>query len=506
MRHIPLLSALLLIPIGIGIMNFFPTIGAILIGVGVITASGTSYEIFQNSSSASEPILNGFRSPHFLACMARELRQYFTESDHIQLPYSPEQRTLAYRCARNVEGFHPFGTRENTRDNANEWLNHSTHPVPVDNADFRIRIGSDICEKPYDSSVLNVADMPIGDMSPAGIKALNLGVRMGGFAHVIGEGVISEFHELPDGDLILQLDSECLGYRDIFGNFDSNKFADHAAMGQVKMVEIKLFQGNRSGFAAVHSLPKGKDQNNPASHSIIDTPIVLINLIDQIRALSGGKPVGIKLGINQSSYFFSIAKTMYERNILPDFITIDDTECSDEDATLYSVDPMDAPLRKELMLVHNTLRGLGIREQIKIIIAGKLVNAFDLARAFSLGADGCQMARGFIEAVGLTDSVTSQGTEPHEPLAEDKKYLNVAKFHENTLKELAKALSNTGLNHPCELKAHHLMLRIENQELRSADNQYHWLEPGALLNDKLTHPEFQQFWGSSDSDSFSRAA
>ena len=506
MRHFPLLSAMLLIPVGIGLISFFPTIGAVLTGVGIITSSGTCYEFFKARSSALDSLPIQFKVPYLLECIGRELRQYFTESDHIQHPCTPEQRALVYRCARNTEGFHPFGTPVSAQHNANEWLNHSSHPIHVDNADFRIRIGGDTCDEPYDSSVLNVSGMPIGSLSSTTIKALNRGVRTGGFAQGTGDGLISDFHELPGGDLILQLESDCVGYRDVFGKFDPNKFTNHAAKVQVKMVEIKLSKGDKPDFAAERGLPEGMDYINPASHSTIDTPIELINFIDQIRALSGGKPVGIKLSISQPSDFFSIAKAMCERNILPDFITIHYTDCRDEDATLKAADPMGTPLREGLMLVHNTLLGLGIREKIKIIIAGNLINAFDLARAFSLGADGCHMARGFIEALGTNDSAASKDSEPVELLTNDKNHLNITNFHANTLKELAKALSITGVNHPSELAPHHLMLYIENQELRSAANQYHWLEPGALLTDDQTDPTFQQFWCLSDTDSFSRAA
>ena len=506
MRHFPLLSALLLIPVGIGLTSLFPTIGAIVTGVGIITSAGTSYDLFQNRSSASDSFPVRLRLPYLLECIGSELRQYFTESDHVQFPCTPEQRALAYRCARNSEGFHPFGTLDNARYDANEWLNHSSHPIHVDNADFRIRIGGDTCEKPYESSVLNVSSLPADAMSPTAIKALNRGVGMGGFAHGTGEGLISEIQELPGGDLILQLESDRVGYRTSFGKFDPNLFASHAAKVQVKMVEIKLSQGDKPNFAAESGLTEGMNYINTASDAIVETPIELVNFIDQIRALSSGKPVGIKLGISQPSDFFSIAKAMCERNILPDFITIDEATCSDGDAPSEAVDPMNTPLRDELMLVHNTLLGLGIREKIKIIIAGELVSAFDLARAFSLGADGCQMARGFIDALGSSDGTSTMDSEPEESTTKVKQHLDVAKFHANTLKALAKSLSTTGLNHPSELAAHHLMLRIDNQALRSAANQYHWLESGALLTDKQTHPTFQQFWSLSNSDSFLRAA
>ena len=63
MRHIPLLSALLLIPVGIALMNVHPTIGAILAGVGVITSTAFAYDYFRSRSSASESFPIPARQP-----------------------------------------------------------------------------------------------------------------------------------------------------------------------------------------------------------------------------------------------------------------------------------------------------------------------------------------------------------------------------------------------------------------------------------------------------------
>jgi hypothetical protein len=45
--------------------------------------------------------------------------------------------------------------------------------------------------------------------------------------------------------------------------------------------------------------------------------------------------------------------------------------------------------RKALLLVHNTLVGLDLRDRIRIGCAGKVVSAFDIARMMALGADWC---------------------------------------------------------------------------------------------------------------------
>ncbi|MDT9047109.1 glutamate synthase-related protein, partial [Escherichia coli] len=59
-----------------------------------------------------------------------------------------------------------------------------------------------------------------------------------------------------------------------------------------------------------------------------------------------------------------------------------------------------APLQEGLLLVHNTLVSLNLRDQIKIGCAGKVTTAFDIVRLMALGADWCNSGRGFMFALG----------------------------------------------------------------------------------------------------------
>ena len=52
------------------------------------------------------------------------------------------------------------------------------------------------------------------------------------------------------------------------------------------------------------------------------------------------------------------------------------------------------------MLVHNTLVGVNLRDQIKIGASAKIVTGFDIARTIAMGADWCNAARGFMFALG----------------------------------------------------------------------------------------------------------
>ena len=58
------------------------------------------------------------------------------------------------------------------------------------------------------------------------------------------------------------------------------------------------------------------------------------------------------------------------------------------------------------MFVHNALVGIGARERIRIGAAGKITNAFDMARAMALGADWCNAARGFMFSLGCIQSLS----------------------------------------------------------------------------------------------------
>src|SRR5699024_2487666 len=145
---------------------------------------------------------------------------------------------------------------------------------------------------------------------------------------------------------------------------------------------------------------------SPAQHSACSTPIELMEFIQQLRELSGGKPVGIKLVIGHPWEWFAIAKAMLKTGITPDFIVVDGAEGGTGAAPVEFIDHVGTPLREGLRLVHNTLVGIGLREQIRLGASGKIISAFDMARIMALGADWCNSARGFMFSVGCIQALT----------------------------------------------------------------------------------------------------
>ncbi len=168
----------------------------------------------------------------------------------------------------------------------------------------------------------------------------------------------------------------------------------------VKIIEIKLSQGAKPGhggilpaiklteeIAAIRYVPMGQDVVSPAAHTAFSSPQGLLDFVKQLRGLSGGKPVGFKLCLGQPKEFPGICKAMLESGITPDFITVDGGEGGTGAAPTEMTNAMGTPLRDALIFVNNTLTGVGLRAEIRIIVSGKIFSAFHLLRIIALGTD-----------------------------------------------------------------------------------------------------------------------
>ena len=127
--------------------------------------------------------------------------------------------------------------------------------------------------------------------------------------------------------------------------------------------------------------------------------------MQQLRELSGGKPVGFKLCVGKRSEFLGICKAMIETGIYPDFISVDGGEGGTGAAPLEFSDSVGMPFMNGLTFVHDALVGFGIRDKIKLNATGKIVTGFDIFRAISLGADYCSSARGMMLALGCIQAL-----------------------------------------------------------------------------------------------------
>src|SRR5690606_34251744 len=183
---------------------------------------------------------------------------------------------------------------------------------------------------------------------------------------------------------------------------------------------------------------------SPSSHSAFSTPVEMMHFVAKLRELSGGKPTGFKLCIGHPWEWFAIVKAMLATGITPDFIVVDGAEGGTGAAPVEFTNHVGSPLQEGLLLVHNTLRGVGLRERIRVGCAGKVISAFDIARMMALGADWCNSARGFMFALGCVQAQTCHtgncptGVTTQDPLRQKSlvvgdKARRVFNYHHMTL-------------------------------------------------------------------------
>ena len=431
-----------------------------------------------------------------------------------------------YQRAKGEPDNRPFGTQLDVTLSGYEWINHSMQPTTLAGHDFRIVIGPS-CAQPYSSSVFNISAMSFGSLSANAVLALNKGAKLGGFAHDTGEGSISAHHRVHGGDLIWEIGSGYFGCRNDDGSFSEERFVANARDPQVKMIELKLSQGAKPGHGGVLPAPKvtaeiaeargvpiGVDCVSPSSHGAFSTPLEMLHFIARLRQLSGGKPTGFKFCLGHPWEWFAIVKAMLETDITPDFIVVDGAEGGTGAAPVEFSDHVGAPLQEGLLLVHNTLVGVGLRDRISIGCAGKVITAFDLARMMALGADWCNAGRGFMLALGCIQAqtchtgkcptgVTTQDPVRQQALVVPDKADRVRNFHRSTLHALQELVQAAGLGHPRQITAHHIVRRISDTEVRLLSNLVLQVQPGALLGSLDEQASvFRLYWPLASAQSF----
>lgn len=493
---------------------------AFLSGLGTYDVVQSRHSILRNY-----PVIGHMR--FLFEGIRPEIRQYLIESDQDEEPFSRDKRSLIYQRAKGVEDKRPFGTRQRVYDSGYEWLTHSVVPVHIEDSDFRVHIGGDACRKPYDASIYNISAMSFGALSSNAILALNIGAKKGGFAHDTGEGGISRYHRQGGGDLIYEIGSGYFGCRTPDGRFDVSRYRDQAADPQVKMIELKLSQGAKPGhggmlpaskiseeIAEARGIPMGQDCISPPAHREFSTPIELMEFIALLRENGDGKPVGFKLCIGHRREFMCIIKAMLETGIVPDFIVVDGKEGGTGAAPLEFANHVGMPLVEGLSFVHNTLRGAGLRDKIRIGAAGKLISAFDIARAFAQGADWANSARGYMFAIGCIQAQACHtnrcpvGVATQDPLRSraldvEDKATRVANYHRNTMKALAEMAGAAGLDDPRSFLPHHFMQRDTSGEMVTGSDAWPWLPEGFLLTGERDEHGYLERWNRARAESFS---
>lgn len=487
------------------------------------------YNILQRQHSVMRnfPILGALR---YLFEMVRpEIQQYFVESDTDGAPIPRELRSVVYQRAKLQTDTLPFGTQKDVYSPGYEWIAHSLAPKIVDTNQLRVLIGGPQCKKPYLASIFNISAMSFGALSKTAIQALNGGAKLGGFYHNTGEGGLSPYHLSEGGDLVWQIGTGYFSCRKPDGSFCSESFSKNAARENVKMIEIKLSQGAKpshggilpaakltSEIAQIRNVTLGKDVLSPPAHLSFSDPEGLLRFVQQLRELSGGKPVGFKMCLGRRTEFFAICKAMLSTKIMPDFITVDGAEGGTGAAPLEFSDSVGTPLDDALSFVHNVLRGFDLRKHIRIIASGKVITGFNIFSKMALGADLCNAARGMMLALGCIQArtcnnnkcptgVTTSNPELYYGLVPEEKKHRVCNYQRQTMHAFVELLGASGLMSPKEIKGYMVSRRVTREQIKTYADIYPEISEGAFLAQHIPSA-YAEDYQNSVPHSFDRAA
>jgi glutamate synthase domain-containing protein 2 len=430
------------------------------------------------------PIIGRFR--YFFEHLGEFFRQYFFAMDREELPFNRAQRSWVHRAAKNVDSTLAFGSTRALNQPGDVIFMNCLFPTMTEEATptAMVTIGEGYADQPYSTdSLFNISGMSFGALSIPAVRALSKGAKKAGIWMNTGEGGVSPFHFEGGADLIFQIGTAKYGVRDEQGKLSEEKLKEVAANEQIKMFEIKMSQGAKPGkggilpkekvtalIADIRGITAGEASISPNGHKDIRSVDDLLDMICLIRNITG-KPVGFKAVIGQSAWLDDLCLSIHRRGICdaPDFITIDSADGGTGAAPQSLLDYMGLPIKRSLPLVIDKLVEYGLRERIKIITSGKLINPSDVAWALCVGADFITSARGFmfslgcIQALQCNKNTCPTGITTHNPnlqrgLDVDEKSERVYHFAKNMAYEVGIIAHSCGVKEPRQLTREHAYL------------------------------------------------
>lgn len=493
------------------------------------------YDIFQRKHNVlrNYPIIGHLR--YLLLFIRPEMQQYFIETEQSGRPFNSEMRNSVYRRS----SFHytlkhfgklrytiPFGTQLDVYAPGYEWFKQSLKPTKLPDSASRIVVGGPDCRQPYEASRLNISAMSFGAISKHAIRALNRGAKHGNFAHNTGEGSLTPYHLQEGGDIIWQIGTANFGCRTKDGRFCAEQFKEKAAHPHVKMIEIKLSQGAKPGhggvlpaakitpeIAKIRGIEMGADCDSPAANPEFSTPRQLLGFVDKLRNLSDGKPIGLKICLGSPLEFLCLCKAMLEMKIYPDFITVDGAEGGTGAAPPEFSDAIGMPLLDALAFVQFALVGTNLRQYMRLIVSGKIVDGISMARVMALGADMCNSARGMMFSLGCIQSlkcntnmcptgIATQNPKRMYALNVDDKAPKVAGFQAATIRSFLDVLGAMGLSSVDDIGPSHICRRTESSGYyQTYHDIYPMCQPGDILKGNVSKHR-QAYWKAATSEHF----
>ncbi|RWX72765.1 MAG: Glutamate synthase [NADPH] large chain [Candidatus Methanosuratincola subterraneus] len=194
-------------------------------------------------------------------------------------------------------------------------------------------------------------------------------------------------------------------------------------------VEIKIGQGAKGGqggllmgekvteeVAKVRGLPPGSDAISPARHLDIVGPEDLKMKIEQLREITDWKvPIIVKYSAGRVGDDVKIAAKAGA-----DVVVIDGKQGGTGAAPDIVIEHAGLPTLPALVEAERSLRELGMKDKVSLVVSGGIRNGADIAKAIALGADAVAISTGVLVAMGCrTCGLCSTGRCPRGITTQD---------------------------------------------------------------------------------------
>ncbi len=491
---------MLLDEIFMGSLQFLSTL--FIFVVGTLVAIGVVVYVVdvrqtRDAVRRNYPVIGRFR--YLFSMLGEFFRQYFFAMDREELPFNRAEREWIDRSSKKVDNTVAFGsTRSLTPVGTPIFVNFPFPTLTEDAVEMLPMLIGPYCEKPYNApSFFNISGMSYGALSTPAVRALSNGAKMAGIWYNTGEGGLSSYHLEGGCDIVFQVGTAKYGVRDHEGNLNPDKLREVASHEQVKMFELKLSQGAKPGkggilpgakvtseIAAIRGIPEGEASISPNRHPEINSIEELLDMIAQIREVSG-KPVGFKSVFGSFEWLEELCLLIHQRGIesAPDFITVDSGDGGTGAAPMPLMDNVGLTVKESLPFASDVLHKYGLRERIRLISSGKLVNPSEVGWAIATGADFVTSARGFMFALGCIQSLKCNkntcptGITTHNPrlqkgLDPTDKSVRVSNYARQVIYEVQVISHSCGVTRPRLMNREHVRVVQNNGQSTLMSNLY----------------------------------
>jgi glutamate synthase domain-containing protein 2 len=468
------------------ILGLFAYAFIVALGIGAIAAA-VVYVIDKTQTKhairRNYPLIGRFR--YLFEQIGEFFRQYFFAMDREEMPFNRAERAWVYRAAKGEENTVPFGSTRDLRQPGTAIFVNCPYPLLDEETlpTSAVTVGPN-CRRPYTTSrFFHVSAMSYGAISRPAVLALSNGAKKAGCWLNTGEGGLAPYHLSGGADLVFQMGTAKYGVRDAHSRLDEMRLRELANYEQVRMIEVKLSQGAKPGkggilpatkvteeVARIRGIPRGQDSISPNRHPEIHDASTLLDFIARVRDVSG-RPTGFKTVFGSFDWLSQVFEEIQRRgsDSAPDFITVDSGDGGTGAAPMTLLDNVGLPVREALPHVVDLLVEHGLRERIKVIASGKMINPAGVAWAMCVGADFVNSARGFMFALGCIQAMKcNKNTCPTGITTHDKnlqrglvvtdKAERVARYQQGMEKEVAVIAHSCGAAEPRLLRRHHCRL------------------------------------------------